>query len=428
MTQGLPRRIRVAFIRQALLAFVAVVVSVLLTAWLARNALVEEMLEAEASGFWAAQATDSSHRFSRTALLDGYFLPANASNQAVPAKLRALSEGLSRVDGGATTALVTSQPGGTLYLSLAMPRIDRVFWLAAFGLMGVGLVLVGLITVMTYRQSRGMVLPINRLAEDVAAWDPSRHDDSQPLPFPLASDGSKEVRSLSNALHGLAGRMSRFVQRERDFTRDASHELRTPLTVIRVATDMTLSDPAIPDHTRRSLQRIQQAGRDMESLIDAFLILARERGIAPQSEEFDLRDLVLDEIEKARPSLACKPVEIRFVETASPRLMAPPGVMAVMIGHLISNACVFTESGSVEVELLADRLVVRDTGIGMSADTLERLYDPFFRADEFNPLGKGMGMSIVRRLGNRFGWPVHHESTPGKGTTATIRFVPALAS
>lgn len=426
MPQGLPRRIRVAFIRQALLSFLAVVVSVLLTSWLARNALVEEVLEAEASGFWTAQAADGGHRFSSTTLLSGYFLPAGGDNRSVPAGLRALPEGLSRVDGGAATALVQNRADGTLYLSLAMSRIDRVFLWAAIGLMAGGLFLVGLITVMTYWQSRSMVLPINRLAEDVAAWDPSRHDESQPLPFPQPADSSKEVRSLSNALHGLAGRMSRFIQRERDFTRDASHELRTPLTVIRVATDMTLSDPAIPGHTRRSLQRIQQAGRDMEALIDAFLILARERGIAPPSEEFELRDIVLEEIEKARPSLACKPVEIRFVETASPRLLAPPGVIAVMIGHLISNACVFTESGSVEVELLADRLVVRDTGIGMTADTLERLYDPFFRADEFNPLGKGMGMSIVRRLGNRFGWPVQHESTPGEGTIATIRFPSAL--
>lgn len=424
MPQGLPRRIRIAFVRQALLATVAVIVSVLLTAWLARNALVEELLEAEASGFWQAHAADGAHRFSATALLEGHFLRGDDASGTVPANLRALPQGFSRIDGGAATVLVTSRPGGTLYLSLAMQRIDRVFRWAALGLTGAGLLLVGLISVLTYRQSRSMVLPINRLAEDVAAWDPSHHEDTQPLPFPQTADGSREVRSLSTALHGLAGRISRFVQRERDFTRDASHELRTPLTVIRVATDMTLADPSIPEHIQRSLQRIQQAGRDMEALIDAFLILARERGIAPQSEEFDLRDIVLDEIDKARPSLAGKPVEIRFVGTASPRLLAPPRVMAVMIGHLISNACVFTERGTVEVELLADRLIVRDTGIGMTADTLERLYDPFFRADEFNPLGKGMGLSIVRRLGNRFGWPVDHDSAPGRGTTATIRFNP----
>jgi signal transduction histidine kinase len=73
------------------------------------------------------------------------------------------------------------------------------------------------------------------------------------------------------------------------------------------------------------------------------------------------------------------------------------------------------------VKVLRDRLEVRDTGIGMSAETLERVFDPFYRAEQ-DAVGKGMGLSIVRRLGERFGWPVQIDSAPGAGTTATIRF------
>ena len=69
-----------------------------------------------------------------------------------------------------------------------------------------------------------------------------------------------------------------FVARERNFTRDASHELRTPLTVIRVASDLMQSDPDLPERAHRSLARIQRAGRDMEAVIDAFLLLD---GIVP---------------------------------------------------------------------------------------------------------------------------------------------------
>ena len=58
----------------------------------------------------------------------------------------------------------------------------------------------------------------------------------------------------------------------------------------------------------------------------------------------------------------------------------------------------------------------------MDAGTLQRAFDPFYRADPDNVTGKGMGLSIVRRLGERFGWPVSLDSEPGQGTTATIHF------
>ena len=80
------------------------------------------------------------------------------------------------------------------------------------------------------------------------------------------------------------------------------------------------------------------------------------------------------------------------------------------------------ERGEVEVTLEHDRISVRDTGIGMDADTLAQAYDPFYRADVAHPDRKGMGLAIVARLGERFGWPVWIESEPGRGTLAVIRF------
>ena len=93
-----------------------------------------------------------------------------------------------------------------------------------------------------------------------------------------------------------------------------------------------------------------------------------------------------------------------------------------MVGNLLANACAFTERGRIEVTVGSDRIVIRDTGIGMSPETLQRAFDPFFRGNLANPAGRGMGLSIVRQLGERFHWPVNLESALGQGTTATIRF------
>jgi signal transduction histidine kinase len=161
----------------------------------------------------------------------------------------------------------------------------------------------------------------------------------------------------------------------------------------------------------------------MEAVIESFLILAREGGNEPQREYFAVRDVVEEEVAKARPLLAGKPVELTMVANADPQLHASPRVFAVMLGNLLANACTFTERGHVEVRIERDRVVVSDSGIGMSADALQRAFDPFYRADPDNPSGKGMGLSIVRRLGERFGWPISLDSVPDRGTTATIRFM-----
>jgi signal transduction histidine kinase len=276
----------------------------------------------------------------------------------------------------------------------------------------------------TYRTSKRLVSPVSWLANVVSQWDPRDPDTSliEPIKFPY--DPGSEVRRLSSALSGLAERVSDFVQRERDFTRDASHELRTPLTVIRVATDLMLADPETPMRAQRSLLRVQRAGRDMEAVIDAFLILARESDVEPQSEEFAVRDIVDNEMERILPLLNGKPVELHLYDEGGPRLIAPPHALGVMIGNLLSNAVRFTDQGRIDVRLSRDSIEIRDTGIGMSVETLTKAFTPFYRADFSASDGKGMGLSIVRRLGERFGWPVTLTSAPELGTTAVIRFRP----
>ena len=128
--------------------------------------------------------------------------------------------------------------------------------------------------------------------------------------------------------------------------------------------------------------------------------------------------------ERAREAANCprEGVSLEVVEEGRIKLHAPPRVLGLMLGNLLDNACTFTERGKIEVHIGNDRVEVRDTGIGMAPETIERAFEPFYRANLDSPQGKGMGLSIVRRLGERFGWPVSLDSTPGRGTVATIRF------
>ena len=428
MPQGLPRKLRNAFLRQALLGSAAIVVGIAVVCVLVTTYMSNERLRLEAEAYRAAHAADPSHPLPRSSRMSMWFVPGDRSDPRAgswpPAEIGALPVGISVLPDN-RRVLVEDDADGRLYLAMSFELPDRVATVVGVAAAVLALLVFHLVSWRTYRSSRRMVLPVNRLAQEVTRWDPG-DIDSQALE-PFLADTSDEVTRLVSALHGLGTRTSEFVQRERNFTRDASHELRTPLTVIRMAGDMLLGDASIPPHAQRSLQRIVRAGQDMEALVDAFLILAREQGVAPISEEFDVRAIVEEEVEKIRPQLAGRPIELRVLSNADPRLNAPPRVLEVMLGNLLQNAVSFTESGSIDVVIDADRVVVRDTGIGMSQEVLEHVYEPFFRADQFRPMGKGIGLNIVSRLGDRFGWPVSHESTPGEGTSAIIRFAGALS-
>ncbi len=421
MPHALPSRLRRRFIVQAVVASLVLAIAVSIGSAVMLQALIDARLRAHTEGVWASLELNPDHVPAQTGEVRIHYVPAGAAIDSVPPELRR-PPGSHAVDRFDRHVRVETRPQGSVYVDMTFSYAKQVVWTAAAMFATGGMLGLLLLSWLTYRATRRLVMPVTWLAGKVQGWN-VEDPDAEPLdPQRSPGDVGSEVRRLSGALRDLSTRVRALVQRERDFTRDASHELRTPLTVIRVASDMLLADPDTPERSRRSLQRIQAAGRDMEAVIDAFLILARDADVQPQGEEFRVREVIGEEVERAQPLLAGKPVELRITGDADPVISAPPRVLGVMVGNLLSNACVFTEEGLIEVEVGEDRVTVRDTGIGMSPGTLQRVFDPFYRADQFRSGGKGMGLSIVRRLGERFGWPVTLDSAAGKGTVAEIRF------
>ncbi len=277
------------------------------------------------------------------------------------------------------------------------------------------------VTWMTYRATRRLLAPVDWLLSEVSRWNPHRPDTRALSPDRIPTDIQGDTRKMAIALHDLGERVDAFIARERDFTRDASHELRTPLTVIRMASDLISHDEGLSDRSRRSLARIQGANAEMESIMDALLLLARDQEVTLEQEDFSVRDVVEAEVERIRPLLEGKDVQLDVEFEAQPELHAPPRVLGVILRNLLGNAVRFTDVGHIRIRLLADRVEVEDTGIGMDAATLARAFEPFYRIDA-TATGAGLGLSIAQRLGDRCGWPLELASKPGQGTRATILF------
>jgi len=422
MPHGLPRKIRIVFILQAVLASLGILLGAWLVSLVIKHSLVSSALKEEAAYYWQLYDASPMQPPPNTQNIRGYLLETGRSPLSLPANLRALATAFDELKADDQLVLVDVRPEGRLYLVFLRSRAEMLaFW---FGIVPVLLTLLAVYGAswVTYRASKRLVSPVNWLARRVSRWDPGHPEAADLAPDKLPADMQGETRQLAAALHSLATRVTAHVARERNFTRDASHELRTPLTVIRVASDIALGDQELTPRLRRGLNRIQRAGRDMEAVIDAFLILAREADVEPQVELFDVNEIVRYEVDNARELMVGRPVEI-FLHSAGPvQLHAPPRVLQVVVSNLLRNACSYTDEGRIDVDVLDDRVVVRDTGIGMSAEALGRAFEPFYRAEPTRPQGTGLGLSIVRRLCDRFGWKVTLDSEPGRGTQAAVLY------
>jgi len=419
---GLRRKIWVAFILQMTAISFAAVIGVYAAATVVENILVKRVLLHEADYYFGRLAQDPAAPPPDNYFVRGYLERAGSDASGIPAPLRGLNPGYHHTGvAQADLAYVADSGFGRLYLTLNEARTHRLALIFGVALCAVIIVIVYLTTWMTYRASRRALSPVIALANTVRAWDPRRPDIDALLPqnLPVRADG--DVESLAYALHGFATRLEEFVERERAFTRDASHELRTPLTVIKASADMLLDDD-VPPFAQRSANRILRAVGDMESLIQSFLILARESDSGLPEEQFSVIDAVRDEVERAQSLCEGKPVKLVFEEHGDFALRSSPRAFSILIGNLIRNACLYTESGSVTVAVGEDRVVVSDTGVGMSAEELARAFVSFFRGEQGRGSGHGIGLTIVKRLADRFGWEVAMSSEQGVGTRVSVIF------
>lgn len=423
---GLRRTLGKAFLFQAATISVVAVLSVWAAAFVLEEVLIKEALMGEAAYFWDKRRHDPAFPLPDTRNLTAYLEDRTAGS--VPGDYRRFGPGFHQLDSGSGFSVlhVSENQGRRLYLFFDdrnASHLALVFGLAP--LAGV-LVVLYLVAWLTYRQSRRAVSPVIALAHTVQTLNPERPDKDAFKSPEFTRDADHEVATLADALARFAERIGEFVERERNFTRDASHELRSPLTVIRIATDMLLSEQELSGPARVSVVRVQRSARDMEELVEAFLLLARESEQSLSRDPVDVNALLRDEVDHAREVMGNERIRVETRENRRLTVVASERVLSVIFGNLLRNALNYTDEGRVAITVDADRVRITDSGIGMPEQEIERVFKPFYRSGQARRGGHGVGLTIVRSLSSRFGWPVDIDSRPGVGTTVTVRFPPDI--
>jgi signal transduction histidine kinase len=216
-----------------------------------------------------------------------------------------------------------------------------------------------------------------------------------------------------------------------EFLATVSHELRTPLNAIIGFSELVLeTDRNISQATRENLQKVLRNGENLLALINDILDLSKIEAhhMTVEAQDFDPRPLVQEVVADFSPVAGRKMVTVRCETQDGPALIQQdPEKLRRIVLNLVSNAIKFTDAGEVGVRLFAIgdrfRIEVRDTGIGIDADNLARIFEKFRQADgsvtrRFG--GTGLGLAITKELCHLMGGSVRVLSQPGRGSTFTV--------
>ncbi len=229
------------------------------------------------------------------------------------------------------------------------------------------------------------------------------------------------------------------IEQMRRFMADAAHELRTPLTIVRSRAEVALQRPRSSDEYAEALRGIERESIRLGRIVEDLLTLARaDAGQRPIARErVFLDDVALDAAEAARVIAERKSVRLEVLDFEEAPVVGDASLLRQLGLILLDNAIKFTPpGGSVRVSVRttpngAPALVVSDTGVGIGADELPRIFERFYRGDPSRTRadtsggpteGAGLGLSIAQWIAEEHRAVILVASTPGSGTEVTVQF------
>ncbi len=255
------------------------------------------------------------------------------------------------------------------------------------------------------------------------------HQLNQPL---TVSNAGQEIQELIDVFNEMIRRLDDSFQQIKRFTADASHELRTPLTVIRGESEVALRTERSPEAYQDVLRRILEESQYMTRIVESLLLLSRiDAGqLQLRKERVDLSEIVRQVTREFEVLLKQK--NLRLTEHLLPEapVVGDAERLKQVVKNLLDNSWKYTEPGGkidISVRRENSRVTLRlsDTGIGIPAADLPRIFDRFYRVDKSRSRkigGSGLGLSIVKWIVDAHDAQMAIHSEEGKGTTVTVTF------
>ncbi len=330
-------------------------------------------------------------------------------------KLRVISVPLQRQDGEIVAAVQLGYP---------LSRIDDPLNVLVKALFVIAPAAIFAAAALGYMLAGRALQPVSRITSLASEIDGD--DLHERLNLDLPND---EIGRLASTFDSMLGRIDQAFQRQKQFTGDAAHELRTPLALMRSQIDLAVSQGETPEDFRDALNALDGDVGRMTALVGTLLSLARADAgeLHLNRDTFDLADVAEDVVEQLQPIAEENGLTLT-TQFAPTQVEADADMLIQVLVNLLDNAIKNTPTGgTITVETRIDHgralLIVRDTGIGIPAEHLDRIFDRFYRVDTGRARsrgGSGLGLAICQSIAHAHGGEITATSAPGAGSTFTL--------
>lgn len=383
------------------------------------NVLIREALEGEADFFWEAYSQDSDFPLPKTMNLTGYFADQNSVD--FPVELEEMTEDFQRVALNEKLPIVykTEQMGRTLYLVFEEAQVGRLALFFGIAPLVLVLLLIYVPAFFSFVLSKRAISPLVQMVKKIESIDINKANLSE-LHFEGLT-GNAEVLSLVKSFEDFSTKIAGMIERERNFSKYASHELRTPLTVLKVSLS-SLKKRDLDEKGLRIVNRMEPVIDEMSELLEALLVLSREQELVVSEYPVLINDALKQLVNQNIMAFESKDLKIEWQLNQLLEAKIPEQAFNIVMSNLLRNAFAYSkDGGTITVSIEEKSISIKDNGVGMNAEQLEKITQPFYRVDEFSEhRGVGLGLSIVDWLCKQSDWLLEFKSQPGEGTEVVL--------
>jgi two-component system heavy metal sensor histidine kinase CusS len=334
--------------------------------------------------------------------------------------------------GGRLFSLVSSQEearGQRYTIQVAQDRSEDENFMKEFGFLAAGVLISGVFAsaVIAVTVAKRGLQPLASMTRSLKRVGPHRlHERVPPAEWP------RELQPVAVAFDDMLDRLEDSFTRLSQFSADLAHELRTPLANIRGEAEVALARPRSPQEYQAVIESSVAECARLSGIIDNLLFLARAEAAESKVQRAVFAGRAAIERIAAYNEAIAAERRLDLVCEGEGEVDADPVLFGRAISNLVDNAVRFTpEGGRITLSLATNaegaEIVVTDTGCGIAAEHIPRVFDRFYRVDPSRSSeGTGLGLALVKSIADLHGGSLAVVSEIGRGTSVTLKFPRSL--
>ena len=294
-----------------------------------------------------------------------------------------------------------------------------------FGIVILNIIVFFVLLILGYILISKTIKPLKQILEELKILQKDS-DLSQRLKVLKTND---EFEDLSSSLNKLLNNIENSIQNIKQFSSDASHELKTPLTVIQGEIEIVQNKDCSKEELKIVLQKIDNEQKKLQDIIKSFLLLSKLDKEILKNSTSSLDKVIFESIENNLVNIENKNLELKLDIEDDLIINFDEKYLFIVVNNLISNATKYTDYGYIKIVAKKENtrilLEISDTGLGIDMQDLDKIFERFYRVDKVRASfsnGIGLGLSIVKKICERFDANITVNSTIKKGSCFKIEF------